>query len=417
MRRLDPEGSGEATRKLEEFFLKWVRGQDDAIKRLVGNIDLHDSGFRDPNRPIYSGLFLGPSGVGKTLMAEVLAEHWFGSRKAFTKIACAQYREPHRIADLIGSPAGYVGFYNPNDPNYRGVEPQLSQRKIDQYDHLSRLVTDRDMAEGKKKVDELWAEYERLDELMREAFRRKDASELKRLKERQDALNNMMFQLEKKFAYNPNKYNYRSIILFDEIEKADTALHNLLLEINDKAAIKLASGQMTRFNNSVILLTSNVGSKQISEILKGKKGIGFTAGDDQNKKDEDIYRKASQAAYDVFSPEFLGRLRISVFRPLSKKTLLEIFDCLLKEFESELAAKKLPLVFKLDPEVKEFIVDEASDRVESGARLLRNKIGKYLREPLSRLKNRGELAANDILVFKLEEEGGVKKIAVYKENG
>src|SRR3989338_1866677 len=101
MRKLDPDKFSDEAEKLREFMLARIKGQDDAVNDLVDMIDLHHSGLRDPEKPIYVAMFLGPSGVGKTLVAEILAEYWFSSRKAFTKIACAQYSEPHRIADLL----------------------------------------------------------------------------------------------------------------------------------------------------------------------------------------------------------------------------------------------------------------------------------------------------------------------------
>ncbi|MBI4992160.1 MAG: ATP-dependent Clp protease ATP-binding subunit [Candidatus Harrisonbacteria bacterium] len=417
MRKLDPDKFSEEAEKLREFMRARIKGQDKTIDDLVDMFDLYNSGLKDPEKPIYIVLFLGPSGVGKTLMAEVLAEYLFGSRKAFTKVACAQYSEPHRVADLIGSPPGYVGFYDPSDPMHRGTEPQLSQWNIDRHDYLSRmerLKKSRKYTDDKKREAVLFDELQKIGGDGRGIFRNRD--DRGKSGDRATEISKEIVGIRIKYAYDPEKNIYRSVLLFDEVEKAYETLHNLLLEIMDKGTIKLANGDVTRFNQSVILMTSNVGSKQISDILKGRRGMGFKHGEGVETVDKEIYSRASEELYNVFRPEFLGRFnRISVFRPLSREILLQIFDWLIQEVVAEMVAKKFPVFLKFDQEVKEFVVDEASDRPQSGARLLRNKISKYIREPLGRLKNRGEVKANDVVLVKFEEGSGKKKIVFYKE--
>ena len=156
----------------------------------------------------------------------------------------------------------------------------------------------------------------------------------------------------------------------DEIEKANTALHNLLLNIIDKAELRLPNGQVTRFNNSVILMTSNIGNQEIARLV-GDKKMGFerdSGGErDLNKK---IYTAAERAARNRFAPEFLGRLnRISVFRPLSLAVLMEIFDVEIKRFQKEILGV-FPVILLVEPEVRAFIVKEATDKKEEGAHRL-----------------------------------------------
>ena len=122
---LDSNRVSDSAQKRLEFFFKNIKGQDSAVKDLVDAIEIYGAGLHFKNKPIYVVLLLGPSGVGKTLLAELLAEWWFKSRSALTKIDCANFNQMHSIEELIGSPPGYVGFYNPNDRYYRDKSQNL----------------------------------------------------------------------------------------------------------------------------------------------------------------------------------------------------------------------------------------------------------------------------------------------------
>ena len=236
------------------------------------------------------GLCCGPSGVGKTLTAELLAEYWFGDRNAFTKIPCEAYSESHSVSKLIGSPAGYIGHWNPKNPHDSGTAPILWQGKIDKFamDRDPKLIKlSNDFQSGIDELGMLNAELaDKLSELsglfndkglidpsalpylvqkMQEAFPTIDEREML-VKEIQKIGTMQAFSATKR---------PKSIILFDEIEKADGALHNILLNIIDKAQLQLANGMITDFSNSVILMTTNVGSRAIADILNPKMNIGF----------------------------------------------------------------------------------------------------------------------------------------------
>jgi len=203
----------------------------------------------------------------------------------------------------------------------------------------------------------------------------------------------------------------KSIILFDEIEKANPTLHNILLNIMDKAQLQLANGIVTDFSNSVILMTSNVGSHKIAEILNPKGMIGFmgsnTAKKDTDGLDEEIYKQTREELKKVFPPEFLARIDdISVYRPLSKEILRMIVDVELREFQKKVL-KNFPATFVFDEKVKEFILSEATDKPENGARLVKSKVYKYLRKPLCRLKNKGLIKENDMIHITLDEKSKV----------
>lgn len=488
-KKLDSDQLGPLAQQLQEFLKNGIVGQERAIKDLVSAADFYEAGFRDVDRPIYSALFLGPSGVGKTLSAEILAEFFFGGRQAFTKIACADYQEEHAIAKLIGSPPGYVGFWNPDDPKYKGAEPIFSQFNIDKHDFLYQQKhsdTAKKLKELETRYGALGAVYEdlsnkywiKLNEMDRKNTQEfgeiegrlnaaeqnydnvrgqnPDDPELPKLRQGIDALKRQlkcekasrermrvdevekseeqlrmtsvaMKKIKEEYEdllkkhkdivnYSP-KSNHRSIILFDEFEKANQSLLRLLLEILDKGRLTLSNGSVTRFTNSFIILTSNIGSKKISEILSSG-GLGFKPDNKVNEEDKDeaIFKETLTEATKVLPPEFRGRLNnIIVFRPLTRENLREILEIQIRDLYNLLVKNEFPLILKIAPDVKEFLINKATDRAEYGARLLKNKVKKYLVEPLSRLKNRQEIKAGDIVHVYLLRERREKRVCFRQE--
>ena len=417
--RLNVDEPGNLAKELKEFLFERIKGQERAVKELASTLDLFQAGFREAGRPICAVLFLGPSGVGKTLAAEVLAEFFFDSRNAFTKIACSEYQEPHTISSLRGSPPGYVGYYDPEDSYYNGTEPILSQANVDRHDYEYQRRTNKECLEAKEKISILLKEQQ---ELEKEKARLEHDTEQKSRKYQDiniqlNKIRNEVSELFKRYLlYSPQK-NYRSIVLFDEVEKASDALHRLLLEILDKGKLTLANGNLTNFSNSFIILTSNVGSKKIADILNAKQ-IGFQVASERGDNllvDDLIYQESIKEAGKVFPPEFLGRLDTKiVFRPLGRENLKEILEIHIQDFLCLLVKNKQSVVLKIEEAVKEFILREATDRLEYGARLLKNKVQKHLKEPLSRLVNKGELKSGDVVRICLENNGK-KKITFYRE--
>jgi ATP-dependent Clp protease ATP-binding subunit ClpA len=406
-RKLDPDIPSEEALKLLTFLRENVIGQDHALRRIINAADVFKAGIRAKDKPMYSALLLGPTGVGKTLVAEVLAEYFFGSRLAFTKIECEKFSESHRISDLIGSPAGYVGYWNPGDRQYSGTEPLLSQKKIDRHAFLQ----DKNAQNIRKQIDELEKKFR----LVQEKLRSPNISKGERaglIQEGNGILSHLGFlddQLDRMYVEGV----YQSIILFDEIEKAHPALHNMLLNIVDKATLTLSNGMVTRFHNSIILMTSNVGSRDIADLLSNNQ-LGFrTSGRSVAEMDTTIYKHANKALRKVFLPEFINRFdAYSIFRPLTKETVGKILEVELRRLQNDLL-ETFPIVLSVDDEVKAFIVEEATDHLEDGARLLNKKITKYIREPISRLKNRKEIKARDEMRLSLSREEGKPKIVAW----
>lgn len=267
-----------------------VIGQDDAVDKIVRAIRRNRVGLKDPNRPIGSFMFIGPTGVGKTLLAKKLAESMFGSADALIRIDMSEFMEKFSVSRLVGAPPGYVG-----------------------YEQGGQLT---------------------------EKIRRKPYS----------------------------------IVLFDEIEKANTEVYNILLQLLDEGFMTDGLGRKIDFKNTVIIMTSNAGTRQLKEFGRG---IGFEAGGSDQKHAQAITEKALSR---TFAPEFLNRIdEIIYFNQLEKKDICSIVHLEL----DKLAARCRSLGFELDvtPAAIDFIADKGFDR-QYGARPLKRAIQTYVEDLL-----------------------------------
>ena len=312
--------------ELEEHFKQSIIGQDEAIKAVAKAIRRGRSGIADPRRPIGSFLFMGPTGVGKTELARVIAREVFGGENALIKIDMSEFGEKHNVSRLVGAPAGYIG-----------------------YDDGGKLT---------------------------EAVRRKPYS----------------------------------VVLFDEIEKAHPDVFNLLLQILEDGVLTDGQGNKIKFNNTIVILTSNLGSADM--YREGE--LGFTAKTAKDKKAlEQEYEEnkayAMKALKKVMRPELINRLdNILVFHALTKKDVEKIFDNLINDLRKRLATKGIGL--KIDEKAKEWLIKEGYDP-KNGARPLRRKIEDEVESLLSEEIISGELKKGDIPVLKLEKN----KLKLVKE--
>lgn len=424
--RLDTKTMSPPARRLYEFLSARVKGQDRALKEVVSAFELQISGIDRGDHPKFVGLFLGPSGVGKTLVAEALAESFFGDKKAFTKIEGATYSQPHQVALLIGSPPGYIGFnQEANSASY----PLLSQFNIDKHGFLAYQFTP-EATTREERIKKLTAELRELGKnLARMKEAKKDTSEdfkkkyleYRKLKAEKEKLEEEKNEAKKKFLAG-GEPQFDSIVLFDEIEKAHPDVWNTFLEITDKGRLTLSNGNITDFRRSYIIITSNIGSGEIKDILsdahvgfKSKVSNGNKA---KNAKDQEIYTVARQEASETFPPEFLGRLdAIVVFRPLDREAMRAIFGAQKLELMKELNASGLYIQLNIDEAAINFIIDQATKRSDYGARLLKHRIDEYIKKPLARLKNWGKekgIIKGDIVEIKFEMIDGRNRLVFYR---
>ncbi|MBQ6751595.1 MAG: ATP-dependent Clp protease ATP-binding subunit [Bacteroidaceae bacterium] len=295
-----------------------VIAQDAAVDKLVNAIQRSRVGLKDPNRPIGTFMFLGPTGVGKTFLAKKLAEHMFGSTDALIRIDMSEYMEKFTVSRLVGAPPGYVGY-----------------------------------EEGG---------------MLTEKVRRKPYS----------------------------------IVLLDEIEKAHPDVFNLLLQVMDDGRLTDTQGRTIDFRNTVIIMTSNVGTRQLKEFGRG---VGFAAMAD--KDDKEVSRSVIQKALNKqFSPEFLNRIdEIITFDQLELDAILQIISIELRGLYKRV--DDLGMTLEITEAARKFIAEKGYDK-QFGARPLRRAIQQHLEDRISEMIVEEEVKAGDTILAELQND----KIAV-----
>ncbi len=340
----------EQTRPLSDNLRRRVIGQENAVEAVTCSFSRVLAGLRDPTRPALSLLLTGPTGVGKTETARALAETLFGWEQALTRVNCEEFSHSHELAKLLGAPPGYIGHQ---------VEPLLSQRRIDEPHRRARL-------------------------------------------ERSGMVSEPDGALYRRFP--PDQKKQLSIILFDEIEKAHPALWNAMLGILEGGTLTLGDNRTTDFTGSIVVMTSNVGSHEMSEALSRRR-VGFHSEEEHHQRQsKEVRQVALSAARKEFPLEFLNRFdEILVFSPLENEHLKSIFDKFLSEIHTRAINQAgVPLLIKVSPEARNHILERGTDLV-FGARPLRRAMEVELVDPLSRLIASQKLSPGDVV--EVEREG------------
>ncbi|OUO53198.1 Clp protease ClpC [Parabacteroides sp. An277] len=292
-----------------------VIGQDEAVQKIVKAIQRNRVGLKDPNKPIGTFMFLGPTGVGKTHLAKKLAEYLFDSADALIRIDMSEYLEKFAVSRLIGAPPGYVGY-----------------------------------EEGG--------------------------------------------QLTEKVRRKPY-----SVVLLDEIEKAHPDVFNLLLQVLDEGRLTDSLGRQIDFKNTILIMTSNIGTRQLKDFGRG---IGFST-QASGEVDKEYSRSVIQKALNkAFAPEFLNRIDdIIMFDQLDKDAIHQIIDIELKGLYKRVA--DLGYTLEITPAAKDFVATKGYD-VQFGARPLKRAIQKYLEDEMAELIIRASVGEGDTMVVDFDAE-------------
>ena len=318
------QAEGVRLKGMKQALLSKVIGQDKAVETLVRSIQRSRVGLKDPNKPIGTFLFLGPTGVGKTHLAKELAKNMFGTTDAIIRIDMSEYMEKFTVSRLVGAPPGYVGY-----------------------------------EEGG--------------------------------------------QLTEKVRHHPY-----SIVLLDEIEKAHSDVFNMLLQVMDEGRLTDSLGRTVDFKNTIIIMTSNIGTRQLKEFGKG---IGFTAQTGENEKEHanSVIRKALNKS---FAPEFINRLdEIVTFDQLDIASLEKIIDIELAGLYKRIEGCGYHLL--LDQEAKRFVAEKGYD-VQFGARPLKRSIQNHLEDGLAELIINEEPQTGDTLHVYMNAQGDGVEMKVEK---
>jgi ATP-dependent Clp protease ATP-binding subunit ClpC len=303
------QNEGEKLVKMVEQLKGKVIGQDEALKKVVKAIQRNRAGLKDPNKPIGSFIFLGPTGVGKTQLAKILAKHLFDNDEALIRIDMSEYMEKFAVTRLIGAPPGYVGY-----------------------------------EEGG--------------------------------------------QLTEKVRRRPY-----SVVLLDEIEKAHPDVFNMLLQVLDDGQLTDSLGRKIDFKNTIIIMTSNIGARQLKDFGQG---VGFGTQTRVESVEESNKGVVENALKKAFAPEFLNRIDdVVMFNSLSREDIHKIIDIELLNLFGRV--NNLGYTIKITEAAKDFIVEKGYD-VQYGARPLKRAIQKYLEDPM----------AEEIIQSNLSEGDGIE---------
>jgi len=317
---------GDRLANMEQHLSEIVIGQEEAVEKISRAIRRNKVGLKDPNKPIGTFMFLGPTGVGKTFLCKVLAKYLFDSEDAMIRVDMSEYGERFSISRLVGAPPGYVGY-----------------------------------EEGG--------------------------------------------QLTEKVRRKPY-----SIVLLDEIEKAHPDVFNILLQVFDDGHLTDGLGRTVDFKNTIIIMTSNVGSRQLKDFGQG---IGFSTATRKESYSKDAQKTIEDALNKQFSPEFINRIDDTViFKPLERTDIHKIIDLEIKHVYQRMS--DLGIAFEISDAVKDFIAEKGWSQ-QYGARPLKRTIQKHIEDLLAEEIIKGSIQQSDSVTVDLNAE--TEEIEVRKKEG
>ncbi|MDR1182857.1 MAG: ATP-dependent Clp protease ATP-binding subunit [Bacteroidales bacterium] len=322
VKRINKNDSDRLT-NMEEYLNNIVIGQNEAVHKITRAIRRNKVGLQDPNKPIGTFMFLGPTGVGKTFLCKVLAKYLFDSEDAMIRVDMSEYMEKFTISRLMGAPPGYVGY-----------------------------------EEGG--------------------------------------------QLTEKVRRKPY-----SIVLLDEIEKAHPDIFNILLQVFDDGHLTDGLGRKVDFKNTIIIMTSNVGSRQLKDFGQG---IGFSTSARKEASDKDTQKILEAALNKQFAPEFVNRIDDTIiFNPLNKEDIFKIIDIEIKHVYNRMT--ELGIDFELSASTKDFIAEKGWSS-QYGARPLKRAIQKYIEDLLAEEIIAGSIKAKNKISLNYDKDADDIKVEI-----
>lgn len=348
MFQLRPDKANEQLQRFTARMNKLVVGQPRAIDRISDSFSRLIAGIQDPESPLLTMLFMGPTGVGKTETVRALAETIFGNRRAFTRINCQEYSAHYNISKLLGSPPGYVGGE---------IRPLLAQENLDRH-HKKAIENQSGM------ICEAGGKLSRL--------------------------------------FPPDSDQHLALVLFDEVEKAHPKMWNLLLGVLEDGHLVLGNNEEVGFTRAIIVLTTNVGSEamcaQLSQNL-----LGFNPGFDGASLNRNLEDAAKRAAQKIFPTEFLNRFDdVVTFQSLQEPHLYQILDNLIAQIHHRSLRCAEPFLLEVTPEAKRFLVGEGTDP-KYGARPLKRVVEKHLVTPISHYICSDQIKKGDLITVDLRD--------------
>ncbi|MFW5823068.1 MAG: AAA family ATPase, partial [Tangfeifania sp.] len=317
------QAEGKRLMGMEKDLKKKVIGQDDAIQKIVKAIQRNRAGLKDPNRPIGSFIFLGPTGVGKTQLAKVLTTYLFDNIDSLIRIDMSEYMEKFSVSRLVGAPPGYVGY-----------------------------------EEGG--------------------------------------------QLTEKVRRKPY-----SVVLLDEMEKAHPDVFHILLQLLDEGQLTDSLGRKVDFKNTIIIMTSNIGTRQLKDFGRG---VGFNINKGAESENEHAKYVIQKALKKAFAPEFLNRIDdVVTFNQLDKKHIHSIIDIEIKDLYERVEALNYKL--KISPAAKDFIAEKGYDP-QFGARPLKRAIQKYLEDEMAEIIIKASITEGDTISVGFDKKNEKLKIRI-----
>lgn len=409
MRELKPGKKSPKVLEAEVFFDKYLVGHTFAKRKMLRELNIYHAGLRRPNKPIGGVIFVGSSGVGKTELARLFS--WAllggiemykpGERPPANIFSCGEFQQSFSVSKLVGSPSGYVGHFDRNDPKNKGKrDPALFLQETLDEPHIRLKERDPRVRSLRERLDTVTTEYKALSD----HFNRESTDQKRRLRiEAREIIKDI----------GPNL----SVMIFDEFEKAHEDVGRILLQILEEGKLTLANNEITDFSNSYIILTSNLAQNEIRKIVSGRPDtVGFGALEKTlalPTRGAMVGAIARKAVMKTLPPELLSRFGgeegIVDFQPLTPEKIRRVLKLQVQILNDRIMHTGAYLVLKKS--AQDFLVEKGYSALY-GARVMESAIKTFLLDPLADIKGSYENLSGEIIVMRKKHDN---KLTFYEK--